>query len=435
MALWHVHHMDGDEEDLEEAEVLSSLIAVNANANAPQAAAAVAPSLDDDSTSSSVGNEQMICRSSIQSSSGSGAQPTIIIPTEEEEVDEEEPPSVTKGSNGLCRGVPAWRCPPLTSSFGLHLLKSECLRVFASMADELKRRGALTREDRKAWEATFRPCDDDASSGVCELAAALLRLEEVVRALQVADDKHDEQEALLVKQAERNKMSEEGWQFDTTANPNDRIGKKARRFFKGFGRSDGVIVGFLPADKNDGTALYHMEHWDGDEEDLNESEAMLAIQMFEQDDAEDAHDDNDNSSEGSSEDTADSQCDSGSDGEDALISYSPDGSPTLWPTAEVRLRWQSSVAAIRTVSEAALALRSFAQQLSSFGLLMPDHPTAKYNAAPSAGRTTFKRKHQLLSPLKSSSSLSRGGGGGGGAGRQRLSRVATTRRRVGSYTD
>jgi hypothetical protein len=407
VALWHVHHMDGDEEDLEEAELLSSLIV-----NAPQGAAC--PSDTEESTSS--GNQQMI-HQSIQSSSeavgstgllsSSGTKPTII-PTEE--VDE---PSVIKGSNGLCRGVPAWRCHPLTTSFGLNLLKTEFQRLFASMANELKRRGALNREDRKAWEASFRDASD-----VSELTTALLRLEEVVRALQVADDRHDEQEALLVKQAERKIMSEEGWQFDITAN--DRIGKKARRFFKGFGRSDGVIAGFLPADENDGTALYHMEHWDGDEEDLNESEVVLAIQMFEQD-AEDADDDNDNSSVGASEDAADSLCDSESDNggndRDALISCS-DGS-TLWPTAEVRLRWQSSVAAIRTVSEAALALRSFALQLSSFGLI-PDLPTTQCDAAPSTGRNLKSKHQQMLSPLKS---------------RQRPSRLATTRRRVGSYTD
>lgn len=408
MALWHVHHMDGDEEDLEEAELLSSLIA-----NAPKVAAC--PSDTEEATSS--GNEQII-RRSIQSSSevvdstgllSSTVIQPITIPTEE--VDE---PSVTKGSNGLCKGVPAWRSHPLTTSFGLNLLKTEFQRLFTSMTDELKRRGALTREDKKGWEASFRDASD-----VCELTSALLRLEELVRALQVADDKHDEQEALLVKQSERKKMSEEGWQFDTTAN--DKIGKKARRFFKGFGRSDGVIAGFLSAHDNDGTALYHMEHWDGDEEDLNESEVVLAIKMFEQD-AEDVDDNNDNSSVGASEDTADSLCDSESDDgghhRDALISCS-DGS-TFWPTAEVRLRWQSSVAAIRTVSEAALALRSFALQLSSFGLI-PDLPTTKHDAAPSTGRTLKKSKHQqMLSPLKS---------------RQRPSRLATTRRRVGSYTD
>lgn len=420
MALWHVHHMDGDEEDLEEAELLSSLIGTNTTT----ATNTTSQACPDESTSS--GNEQI--HRSIQSSSEGVTGPSMDLPLiHTEEVDE---PSVIRGSNGLCRGVPAWRCPPLTTSCGLHLLRTEFLRVFASMADELKRRGALSREDRRAWEAAFR--DDDASNDVCALASALLRLEEVVRTLQVAEDKHDDQEALLAKLAERKKMSEEGWQFDTTNTNDSRIGKKARRFFKGFGRSDGVIVGFLPAEKNDGTALYHMEHWDGDEEDLNDSEAMQAIQMFEQDAAEDAHDDDDNSSVGVSEDTAaDSQCGSESDyggghGRDALISCSEDGS-TLWPTAEVRLRWQSSVAAIRTVSEAALALRSFAQQLSLFGLI-PDLPTAKYNAAPSTGRTTSKSKHQLLSPLKSSSSH-------GAGARQRLSRVATTRRRVGSYTD
>jgi len=386
VALWHVHHMDGDEEDLEEDELLSSLV-INTQ---------VCP---DEST---IAEDDGIHRRVQSRDVGS----TVDNPLPSEEVDE---PSVTKGSNGLCRGVPAWRCHPLTTSFGLHLLKAEFQRIFSLMTDELKRRGALTREDKKTWEASFRDASD-----VHELASALLRLEEVVRALQVADDKHDEQEVLLVKQAERKIMTEEGWQFGINAD--DTIGKKTRRFFKGFGRSDGVIVGFLPADKNDGTALYHMEHWDGDEEDLNESEVMRAIQMFEQD-VEDAEQDED-SSVGASEDMPDSQCGLQSDnghGGDALISCS-DGS-TLWPTAEVRLRWQSSVIAIHTVSESALALQSFAQQLSLFGLI-PDLQLTTKKDPPPIGRNM---KSKLLSPLKSRGT------------RQRLSRVAT--RRVGSYTD
>lgn len=51
-----------------------------------------------------------------------------------------------------------------------------------------------------------------------------------------------------------------------TSSPQDVIGKEARRFFEDYGLSDGVIVAYLPADLNEGLALWHMEHDDGDSE-------------------------------------------------------------------------------------------------------------------------------------------------------------------------
>ena len=55
------------------------------------------------------------------------------------------------------------------------------------------------------------------------------------------------------------------------------IGKTARRFFAGWGASDGVIVGWLPPEDDD-PALWHMVHGDNeDEEDLDEAEAQFAI--------------------------------------------------------------------------------------------------------------------------------------------------------------
>ena len=51
-----------------------------------------------------------------------------------------------------------------------------------------------------------------------------------------------------------------------TSSPQDVIGKEARRFFEDYGLSDGVIVAYLPAELNEGLALWHMEHDDGDSE-------------------------------------------------------------------------------------------------------------------------------------------------------------------------
>ena len=46
------------------------------------------------------------------------------------------------------------------------------------------------------------------------------------------------------------KMVSEGWLFDAGANP--YLGMRVRRFFVGFGKSDGVLVAYLPPDKNEG---------------------------------------------------------------------------------------------------------------------------------------------------------------------------------------
>ena len=45
-------------------------------------------------------------------------------------------------------------------------------------------------------------------------------------------------------------MIAEGWKFEAGANP--YIGMRIRRFFVGFGKSDGVLVAYLPPDKNEG---------------------------------------------------------------------------------------------------------------------------------------------------------------------------------------
>jgi hypothetical protein len=58
------------------------------------------------------------------------------------------------------------------------------------------------------------------------------------------------------------------------------VGSRCRRFFQGYGKSDGTIVGHLIAKKNEGLALLHCLHDDGDEEDLGEEEAATAVSDF-----------------------------------------------------------------------------------------------------------------------------------------------------------
>ena len=45
-------------------------------------------------------------------------------------------------------------------------------------------------------------------------------------------------------------MISEGWLFEAGANP--YIGMRVRRFFVGFGKSDGVLVAYLAPERNDG---------------------------------------------------------------------------------------------------------------------------------------------------------------------------------------
>ena len=40
--------------------------------------------------------------------------------------------------------------------------------------------------------------------------------------------------------------------FEPSTAPLEVIGKPGRRFFSGYGKSDGVIIAYLPAEKNDG---------------------------------------------------------------------------------------------------------------------------------------------------------------------------------------
>ena len=98
-----------------------------------------------------------------------------------------------------------------------------------------------------------------------ELAQLLISLEAVVKQIQTGLDV-----------AER-----PPWRTDASAH--EHIGAYARRFFEGFGASDGRIVGYLPPEGEDG-ALWHMVHGDDkDEEDLDEHEVAFAMSNYRDD--------------------------------------------------------------------------------------------------------------------------------------------------------
>jgi hypothetical protein len=91
------------------------------------------------------------------------------------------------------------------------------------------------------------------------------------------------------------KMRAKGWTFlypfpisESFQAPNSQlahklVGCRCRRYFSGYGKSDGVLVAHLAGKRNEGLTLLHCVHDDGDEEDLDEEEAATAASDFNSD--------------------------------------------------------------------------------------------------------------------------------------------------------
>lgn len=73
-------------------------------------------------------------------------------------------------------------------------------------------------------------------------------------------------------------MAKEGWVTDPSQNP--MIGNTIRRFFHRHGKADGVVVGQLPSELNDGHCIWHVVHNDGDSEDLSDDDLQICRQMY-----------------------------------------------------------------------------------------------------------------------------------------------------------
>ncbi|CAN0003222.1 unnamed protein product, partial [Choristocarpus tenellus] len=73
------------------------------------------------------------------------------------------------------------------------------------------------------------------ASGVSDLREAMLELEETLHGLQEGEDKTE---------GGRMELEAKGWNFSPDAHP--EIGRRCRRFFKDYGKSDGTIVAYLP---------------------------------------------------------------------------------------------------------------------------------------------------------------------------------------------
>ena len=209
VALWHVVHVDGDEEDLELHEVLESLVEDQAQNSSSSGAAA-------DVTSPSRDVAKVASRSSLRSASNNSlvdlTTPVKAASTEKSVavVDsntsiEIELPRMIRNNTSLVRGS----LRNNASNIGVAGLKAELTKVLNQMGEVLKRlNGALTRDNRKVWENTVR-----AAETADDLKEPLLELEQLVRNVQKPEDKRDAEEEKKRRDAERAEMITEGESF------------------------------------------------------------------------------------------------------------------------------------------------------------------------------------------------------------------------------
>lgn len=387
--LWHVHHLDGDEEDLELHEVTKCLV-----------------------------------------------------------TGEQDPTVVTHYCNDA---IGARSSSAL--EIGISGLKTEMLVQASALSAGLKSRGSSWGKDsRRAWDTAIKNAETAA-----DLKPLLLELEERIRAVQTEEDVCEEDEVEDLTAEERTlriaEMKSEGWIFgapgeeDPEAETSDEIpflSVRCRRFFPNFGASDGTVTAYLPAAKNDGIALWHMLHEDGDEEDLDETDVKAAIAAMEQDlledpsggDVQDEEEGMEVDTDGDEEENADRQSKS-----------------KLWPSLGVRQRWRKAVSNAATVSELALGLSSLMDYANDFGVVSPDSTDSALIAGKRQRKSRLSSaiwgQHSLAAPRDNAANKSgqRNRGlshlkaeksGGGGRGRKAYSEVgqrAMRPRRAVTYAE
>ena len=334
-----------------------------------------------------------------------------------------------------------------SSQIGISGLKLELFNIQSLLLDGLKKRGCTyskDREGKRAWENSVKNAEN-----LQEIRSAIIELEAVVRSVQLIDDEDDDVEAEREKVEARAVMVTEGWKFKEekkeekkedvekvvreerklrgkrgreetefneivvnkiekevekeAENGNDYteqmkfLGKPLRRFFKGHGKSDGILVGYLPADKNEGMELWRMEHQDGDEEDLDLDDVIKSLRwydlnLFEDDeiviDGEEEEDDDN--------DSDDVIIDNMNDDTNELERTNGESTRTLWPTGGVRSRWLDALQQSKTISEVVLALTSFLEHSRLFGMMDDDEPdlySSNQSRSKSSNNTLYNKKN------------------------------------------
>lgn len=350
-ALWHVQHTDGDEEDLEEHEVVECLVPLSLGRS--------------DSASSQLDGQAAVeakmdeAADGVKSADADDMDVEIVESKHEEADNTDYEPEIVTSFPLFKRGYALVR----DTGIGLPGLQQEILAAHKRLAESLKRsKSDAAKTSRRAWEESVK-------NAVCltDLKSALAELEEMVHQLQVEDDVVDEDEYKRNHDEKVAEMLEEGWKFECTAAmngadenalfdpnaPQDIIGRRGRRFFAGHGKSDGIVLAYLPPEKNEGMPLWHMEHDDGDAEDIDESDVEKAIRHM----ASDALEDDADSELGEDEDGFEEEI-AGEDDMDGDSEPEPENkkrksefSAHLWPTVGVRRKWSTSLHLSKTVGE------------------------------------------------------------------------------------
>jgi hypothetical protein len=367
IALWHLVHDDGDEEDLEEAEVQDSLVDIE------------------------------------EESKGK-------LENEADEAVEEADPEDTKAPDAGDGEIQFWYQNNATGGLalrphhiGIEGLRQELLRMEGRLIDGLKSAGSMFQKDiKREWEGSVRR-----AQSVSILRDSLLDLEDVVHRTQQVPDRVDD----VAVHDKKEVMKREGWIFDvdlegkvTLLELEEKlaevrrqsqkgkgeeaeeeslvaeiesyqqglsvIGRRGRRFFDNHGKSDGTIIAFLRSGLNDGLCLWHMEHDDGDCEDLDDKEIEKVLNYFENDAQEGDEEDQSNQSGDSGPSEDEMSEDDGSEEDEDDPSAGSDR--VLWPSLNIRTRWIKAVSDSCTVSELALALSSFMDYCERYGISSPD---------------------------------------------------------------
>jgi hypothetical protein len=406
IALWHVEHVDGDEEDLEEFEVEKYILAVDDPESIAASEKRAAKLEKEKKVIVKPNSKQNLSANQLNSSSSS----QLLVQHQSQVTDEldYEPEIISSTFTNTNR----YYKPVGSHQIGLNGFKSELTRILNLCNEGFKsKKNEWSRDLRKTWEKNVY----DAESPH-DLKNALIQLEEVIHSLQQCDDKDDFQEYNLEKEKNRQLMIEEGWIFDPKELPDqDYIGKRVRRFFYGVPPSNGTIVAFLQSNKSGDETLWCIEHDDGDVEDVDENDLIKAIRAYDDDILEVDDPEGFQNYDVDDEVMNDDEDIPKPEDLDVFLADIPvDGTfaTTLWPTAGVRQKWLEYVTKLNTIGELSFALTSLYEFSKCFGVAIND-PLDSASSRPKGSLYSsfgFDRKRsKCLSPSKKNSKTSKNG--------------------------
>jgi hypothetical protein len=394
--LWHVVHPDGDDEDLDLQEVLSCLVEKDADSqvkdttSTSKSAEFTSPSkvieaktetVEDDEIRDSEGEDDTDKKQTrkrvLRVSDGNNKKKRASGDNDSEESwDEKEdagsvpPDIILKYYNNVIGGFHLH-----ANDVGIIGLRNNIIKYFNMLTDSLKKSPNNTyyKENKRNVDLSLK-----VASSIYELKSILLEIELMIHGTQSVEDELDGDDI----EYKRNNMKSEGWIFEGSdlTNANEELkhhlsflGKKCRKFFQGHGKSDGTIIAYLPKEYNEGIALWHMAHDDGDSEDFDYNDVQTTIKYYDLNIQE-----NDDMIEYSTCDVSDNEDDKKNSDDDSE-QESDEGDfnndeheQTLWPSLNVRRKWLEATNACNTVSELALALGALMDAAKSFGVLSPD---------------------------------------------------------------